>query len=465
MTAADRRKRDALPLFLTMFWVAGLPVFLLFGNRLLASVSVLKADRVTYLLAAAPVVIGVLRGSRVLQPLGRVEKAMLAYLAVILVSWATTLPSKDLAGFKQDADFILTCFVMPYSAFVIARNTEWTSERLTACLWVLVAGVGGYLLIFGTVQYAHDWNFLVPRPLWDVLPDRARGPFENAVPFGIVLSILVVLALFLYLQARGRLARWTLVAIAFGLVQCIVASKTRAVWIALPLALLLLFVRYRRIRLLAGVLTAAVVVQVLLAPAVGVDPLGLEERLTQVQQVYDRVAVSATASNMAEHRPVFGFGFGSQTFQDDKANYYAAWGGVSPQAAAYPNNPHNDFLNVVVLMGVLGLIPFVALLWTSWQLLGSTAVRRQHSNPFTSQLARFTQSVFVILIVAGQFHAVMYMSYPQVLFFFLLGIVASGPPASDWAAVDRCVPQATNAAVDWVVPAGGAATIAAGSDR
>jgi len=450
MVVADRLKGSALPLLLTMFWIGGVPFFLLFGNRLLGSVLFLHADRVAFLLAAAPLALATLRGARTLRPLTGVEKAMAAYLAVIFASWATTLPYKGLTVFKQDADFILTCFIMPYTAFVIARHTAWSRERITTCLWVLVAGVGGYLLIFGTVQYAYDWNFL---------SERSRGPFENGGVYGIVVSLLIVLTLFLYLQSRARPARALLLMIAIGLVQCVVASKTRAVWIGLPLALLLVALRYPRIRAVAALSTAWLLGQLLLAPTVGVDRLGLEQRLVQVEPIHDRVALTATASSMIGHRPLFGYGFGMFTFQGDKGDFYTSWGGVSAQSAVYPNNPHNDALNVLILTGVVGFIPYLALLWTSWRLLGRNRVRWRFSSPFVAQLAGFTQAAFLVLLVAGQFHSVMYMSYPQVLFFFLLGIVASDAALTVRAAD---APDVV-AAPAWMAPSE-TATVAAGAE-
>jgi O-antigen ligase len=326
---------------------------------------------------------------------------------------------------------------MPFSAFVIARNLRWTAARISRCLGVLVAGIGGYLLLFGTIQYAYDWNFLVPEALRDILPERARGPFNNAVPYGIVVSMLVILALFLYPRARNRTARATLIVLAAGLVQCVVASKTRAVWIALPVALGLLLIRRPKMRVLTVLLAADLVLQLVLAAALGVDRLGVEPRLTAIEPVHDRMALSATASNMIARRPLLGYGFGIFTFQDDKADYYASWGGASAQSAVYPNNPHNDVLNVLILTGVVGLIPFFALMWFSWRLLADSRARWEQGDPSGSELAGTVQSIFLVLIVAGQFHSVMYMSYPQVLFFFLLGIVAADSAGADHEVATR----------------------------
>jgi O-antigen ligase len=223
-------------------------------------------------------------------------------------------------------------------------------------------------------------------------------------------------------------------------------------------------VRYPRIRLLAGLLTLQLAVQLFLAPVVGLDQLGLRQRLTQPEQVYDRVAVSATASNMVEHRPLFGFGFGILTFNEDKADYYASWAGISPRWAVYPNNPHNDFLNVLVMMGVVGLFPYVALLWTSWQLLRRSRDRWQRSSLFDPELATFVQAVFLVLIIAGQMHSAMHMSYAQVLFFFLLGIAGRGLAETAQAADGGRPSQAATASA-WLVRPAAVTTIATGGER
>lgn len=428
MAGEHRPRTGIVPLLFTMVWIVGLPSFLLFANRSLAAVPVLKADRVAFALAAGAFLITA-RRRRSFQSVGRVELAMVVYAAVVLISWATTLRSKDPAALKQDADFILTCFVMPFAAYVIARNTPWSGEWMAASLWAVVAGVGGYLLVFGAVQYTCDWSFLVPEGLRQIHPDRAKGPFENAVPYGVVVSMLVPLTLVLFLGSRRRWVRLMLLGVAVGLVQSAVASKTRAVWVALPAALILPSLRYPRIRPVAALLTAQLAVQVLLAPAIGFDAWALHKRLMQPEPVYNRVAVSATASNMIQHRPLFGFGFGMFTFQDDKASYYASWGNVSPEWAVYPNNPHNDLLNVFVMMGVCGLVAYLALLGTIWQALWSRQRDSRPGEPFGSELALFVHAAFIVLLIAAQFHSVMHMSYAQVLFFFLLGMAARTPAA------------------------------------
>jgi len=427
MSTADDGTRPVLPLCFAMLWIAGLPTFVLALHPLFASVPVLKPDRVTFLLAAAPLAIAAVRRPGSVQPPGRLEAAMALYLGLIVVSWVTTFPSKDSATIKADADFLLTSFVMPFTAFLIARNLSWTERRMAIGLWILVGGVATYLLLYGAVQYTVDWGALVPTELKEAHPDRAQGPFENAVLYGVVLSLFLPLVLLLFLHTSTLWIRLVLVAIALGVLQSIVGSKTRSVWLALPIAMLIPILRYPRGRLLAAAIVALLAAQVLLVPRLGLDFWGLRTRLTQVNQIHDRVAVTATATNMIQHRPLFGFGVGMFTFNADKASYYASWGAVSTKSAVYPNSPHNDLLNVVVMMGVIGLLAYAALLaaivWLLWRRPAPGGPR----TAFAADLAAAVQAIFLIVIVNGLFHSVMHMAYVQTLLFFLLGMVAHTP--------------------------------------
>jgi O-antigen ligase len=244
----------------------------------------------------------------------------------------------------------------------------------------------------------------------------------------------VPLALFLFLQARTRWLRFIVVGIALGLTQSIIGSKARSVWLALPVAMLGPTLRYPRLRPLVAGIIALLGVEVLLAPQLGLDFLGLQARLRQISQVYDRVALTATASNMIEHRPLFGFGFGMYTFQVAKAAYYTSWAGVPAKWAVFPNSPHNDLLNVLVMMGMSGLLAYVALLTASWQVLWGRHAPRASRTPIAAALAAAVQAIFVVVLINGLFHSVMHMAYVQTLFFFLLGIVAGGQASAAAAA-------------------------------
>ena len=436
--------------WLPMVWVLGLPSFVLLAERTLPDIHVFKPDRIAFLIAALPLIVGAVKRPAELRKPGLVEGAMLVLLAALAASWVSTIAGKPVVELKQDADFLLTCFVMPFGAFVIARNASWSEERLPHDLWMLIGALAIYFLLFGLVQSTLDWNFLVPASILQH-PDRAKGPFDNAAPFGLLVVMLIVLTLLLFLLARRRSARIAVILIAAGLAQSLVASKTRAAWLALPAGLLLPVICYRRTRWLAAILVADLAIQVFLVPAIQVrvqhrpqmaspsssqasgeavaakpnDYLGLQERLVEEDPLYDRAAVTQIAVQMIRAHPLFGLGFGLWTFQSHKAEYYGALG-THATYAVYPNNAHNDVLNVLVLTGIVGAAAYALLMWAIARLLW----RQYRGSPsaLIRALAVSSGALFVVLIVGAQFHAVMAMDYLQVLAFYILGIVAHDFP-------------------------------------
>lgn len=419
--------------WLPMLWILGLPSFVLLAARTLPDVHVFKPDRVAFLIAILPLIVLAWRRSNQLQRPGLVEAAMLAVLVVLVASWATTIFGKPIVVLKQDADYLLTCFVMPFAAFVMARNTDWPAERLPQYLGVLITALAIYFMAFGLIQSMVDWNFLVPASILQH-PDRAKGPFDNAAPFGLLVAMLIVLVALLFVVVRQRAFRVAVVVIALGLTQSLVASKTRAAWLALPAGLLIPFICYRKTRWLAAILVADVALQVFLVPAIQSrlptsgphDYLGLQARLVEEDPLDDRAAVTRIAVQMIRTHPLSGLGFGLWTFQSHKAEYYGPLG-IDATYAMYPNNAHNDVLNVLVQVGAVGAAVYGLLLYAIARLLWRR--HRSSSSPLLRMLAVCAAALFVVLIVGAQFHSVMAMSYLQVLAFYFLGIVAREVPA------------------------------------
>ncbi len=411
-------------LLLTVAWIACLPTVFVLGNNAVGGGYVLNVDRVFYLIVAGIVAARTVRRPESVRPLGRLEVAMGIYLGGIVLSWVSTLPGKDLVSFKQDADFLLKSFLMPFTGYVMARSTAWTRTRIRGCVWVLVGGVGTYLMVTGFLQYTYGWTFFAPRDTESMHPDRFTGPFSNSIVYGLVVSMLLCLALFLYRHCTDRWERAALLAVTGGLLEAIVFSKARVVWLAVPAAMMFLSRRCRPIRPLAAALIVGLAGQILLLRAF--ERAGVSERITDIDSLYCRIAAVATAINMIVHKPMVGFGFGLGTFSNNREAYATAWGDVSLQRVTWTAHPHNEFLNVLVLTGIVGLVIYLVLLWAVWQLLS-----RQQADAWTrtapgSELAAFVQAGFVLILIAAQFHDVMYMSYLQTLFFFVLGIVASG---------------------------------------
>lgn len=252
--------------------------------------------------------------------------------------------------------------------------------------------------------------------------------------YAYVLGMLVPVVLMLRVYSERRWVRLLLLVVAGGLIEALLFSQLRIVWIALPLALLYLAAVNPPLRRHAAVAAIALVALVALA-TVGVDlrrfagPDGavrqkhgsVADRLIDEEPIFNRVAVYATALNMIVHRPLLGFGFGAHTFQTSREPYYASCCGVSPEWAVPCAVPHNEVLNLLVLVGLVGLVAYIAFIGELWRHL-SRRRRAAVDAPTVTAIAA-VQAGLVMLIVAAQLHDVMYLPAVQVVFFFFAGLV------------------------------------------
>jgi O-antigen ligase len=83
--------------------------------------------------------------------------------------------------------------------------------------------------------------------------------------------------------------------------------------------------------------------------------------------VYARIVTTATAMNMFVHSPLVGHGFGRYTYDSKKWDYIVGVFGLSSQFAYTTGVPHNEYMHVLVLLGLAGFIPYVAILVIAWR--------------------------------------------------------------------------------------------------
>jgi len=422
--------RGALLRIATVAWIAGMATLFPLGNDALEVVSILTFDRIAFLAVLALSAVEVIRRPRVLRHAGRVEAAFGAYLGVVLLSWLSSLSEKSALDAKRDGDLLLMCFAMPALAFAIARHGEWTHRQVRICAWVLFAGVGAYFVAVGFVQAFVDWSFLVPEAAWDVHRNRARGPFPNALPYSIVLALLLLLAPFLAADGLPRRQRWWIGALGAALLEAFVLSRIRIVWAALATALSFVAftgppMRRTSLLMLSGLALAMFVAYSgldgrLALPRGALRVEGFSERVLDAEPVYNRIAVYSTALNMIRHRPLFGFGVGSRTFRNLKAEYYTSCCGVSVQWAESSDVPHNEILNLLVLMGVVGLLAYLGLVWTLWRSL--SLAQEPLPDPGEAALMTCVRAQFILLVGTAVLHDTMYLAQAQVIFFFFAGL-------------------------------------------
>ena len=251
-------------------------------------------------------------------------------------------------------------FIVPFVLFHIAALVfRGPSERRHFEIFVALALA---YLVFIAIAFLCDARSLIyPRFILDESmgfhPDRARGPFLQAVANGVSLNLLGVLVL--VLPQKGKKFVWLL---WLALPVAILATMTRAVWISFALSSLVLGFRLIRRRLLTAVILA-VVAGLVAGIALGVSKHSLQDalsdRTSERGPVEARMAVYNAGWAMFEERPLTGWPAGRM---------YAELGRRMEGYHLRIFYVHNTYLAFLVEFGWPGLALYVVLVFNLFHL-------------------------------------------------------------------------------------------------
>lgn len=259
-------------------------------------------------------------------------------------------------------DWILL-FIPVFSQAMRDSRTVERAFRILLGSSTLVAAYATFQMFAGIDLLRH--RALEPiGPLW-----IATGLFGHHLTYGG--SVLITSALAITLFARARSSRERLGSGIAGLIQVggVLASFARTAWAGLlaAMAVIVLSVRgwIRR--------TAIAAIVAGIGAAVAIPPIRM--RLSDVLSFGDdpRVRLWHTAIRIWRAHPILGAGPGS--FKSQFANFKV------PGTYMATGHPHNDFLNILVQSGILGLAAF-SLIWVRYfQTLGRARRRAGDADP------------------------------------------------------------------------------------
>jgi len=251
-------------------------------------------------------------------------------------------------------------FIVPFTLFHLAALV-FRKERSLRLFEMFALVVLAYLCFTSIAFMVGAKSFIFPRFILDESlgyhVDRARGPLLQAVANGVSLNLLGLMAIHAYL--RGRIRGLKAAALLASLPLAILATMTRAVWLAFAVSVGILILRSHN-RSLRRVCTA-----VAIAGAVGLlvtlsfdDPRrALTERLQESGPVDFRKAVYTGGWQMFLEKPITGWGVNQMPSE------LARHVGGYKERELYP---HNTYLELLVEHGLAGLALYI---WLMWELL------------------------------------------------------------------------------------------------
>lgn len=304
----------------------------------------------------------------------------------------------------QNWSIIASKYIVPFALFHIAVLVfRVASQRRHFEVFVICALA---YLAFVAVAFLVDARSLIfPRFILDESlgfhPDRARGPFLQAVANGVSLNILGILVLALP-QKREIVVRllWLVLPLA------VLATMTRAVWISFAVSTIVLGFRLVERRLQA-VCILVIVAGLLIGLAIGLSDHSLKtalwDRTGERGPVAARLAVYEAGWAMFQERPFTGWAAGSMYSE------------LARRMEGYHLRTfyvHNTYLALLVEFGVAGLALYGILFFNLFRL--SRHRPRGESGPVAS-----LRKVWPILLSVFLFNAF----FVDMAYQFVIGLV------------------------------------------
>lgn len=384
-----------------VLWLVGSPTIFVLANNVLQVIPFVTVERALFAGLLGLVVLSY--AFRRLEPVEQaaVEKPMALFLFLALFSLLGALTFVSVEQWKSDTAFYIQGYFMPLLAFVLLRRLPWR-ERDATLLVYLFMFVGFFLGVIGLAQLFFGFEKLTPTWTEVINEGRATGVFSNATEFGSSCAVAMLLCIFVFYDRKDPMVRALAVMAAASAAVGLAISQTRAPWLATLLCLGWIFLCDPRTRFafvmgaaLGGVVLAAVL------PAFMESDI-FRGRVLEMDPIYNRLALFATALHMIARYPLTGVGFGNDTFPNAKDDYLQSFGPVSAQYAADVGPPHNEFVHIAVLGGIPLLVCFIAIWIILWRSLGR--IRRLAGISATTRgLALYSQVIILQFLVISLF--------------------------------------------------------------
>lgn len=412
------------PQLIVMLWLMGSPTIFNVANQVLKALPFITMERVMFVVLTGMLAIKAIFDKTARYPLLGLEILILVFLFYMFASLVVSTTEISL---RQDLWFFLQ-YAMPMLMFSLSQRIEWSDRGIKALLAFLTA-TGVVLAVIGVLQsllgitiFTMDYQNVTSGHA-----GRAYGTFTNAHTYIATLFIFLTITIFQFGMYRDALVRFVLLSAMFVMLVGIVLGETRAPWGGAALALFIIMLRDRDVRplLVTGAIVSLVAGAVLLWMMI--DELGsFIDRVTNLNTMAGRLAVWATALNMIVHNPVFGVGFGANSFLLHKPEYITGVGSISQQYAVYLDIPHNEYLHVAVLLGVPGLIMFLGIV-TGLVILMFRIHSDAGSSPLRRRFGLYMGATILGLLFNSLFSDTYVQDYFWMLAYFLAGFVAGMP--------------------------------------
>jgi len=249
---------------------------------------------------------------------------------------------------------------------------------------------------------------------------KLSGLLGNPAHFGTILGMIVPFTIRSVLNSENPSKRVFGAVLAALEIWAIYLTYNRGSWLGFVLSMLFMFAFYPRFRRLALPLFLIVVVVAALGwPAISSSPV-FQERLGAKVQVTYRLEVYQIIGKLIQGNYLFGLGLGG--FDVAYLRVVKGIYGDSPWPARMM--PHNAFLYVLFVAGVVALVPFtLVFLFMIWD--GYVLWRRAQEGDIwiDPELIVCFGAALIVYLTQSMVIDMMASLYPNMIFFVIMGVM------------------------------------------
>ena len=338
------------------------------------------------------------------------ELPMLVLLGLAVISLFTTIHS--ITTFWALLRLV-TYLAVFYLAFDVTASMKATRQLIG-----LITGVAVVLCFIGLVKYFHS-----PMPeFWSYIPKGQEEFFlstylnHNHIAGFLAMALALALGMMLSNRLSSGLA-WLACSLLF--LVCVVLTMSRGGWIAIGASVIVIVAsvslksKTKNFKVIAvGFILVAVVGLALLGSSPAIQRFKSLEDHNDSSRV-NRVAIWTASLELVKKHPIFGTGLGTFPYSFTTVR--------PPGATLRYNEAHNDYLQIVMELGVPALIPLLWWLYLFFK-VGLTNIRKSNTSLGTAlSVGSFGGALAILIHSAVDFN--IQLTANGVLFFSLLGLM------------------------------------------
>ena len=308
----------------------------------------------------------------------------------------------------------------PFVVFVLAGSIPHSLKKLEFLSLTFLA-LGAYLAINGMFErfgpHALVWPQYILDPKVGIQFERTRGSFASSEMLGAALVVTFLFYLLYSTRAEGATRYWAYMMTPVTMV-IIYATNQRAAWVGLALCSgLLALVKTHMRRVARGLVTVGLLVFLSgLASHLSIWEGTLFSK--RQQTVRERLVNNLTTLDMGMANPIFGVGYGN--FKTEWPKYFHH--GVYEDVIDLTDGNHNTFLGLFAEAGLVGLIPYVLILYQMFRV--GLRVYRQGEG-FEREFALVFLLAALSYVIGANFSDYRNAQFCNTTIFLLFGAVAS----------------------------------------